>query len=294
MAFFSKYTSLTVLHNSIVFILTVGFSPPSAIAQVDDLRAQRDGSSDVVSIKTPSIEPNTIGQFFWQQEIRRPGARYIRLRLTNIKSVPHSNSVVSLWDQSGRLVGKYTLSDIVGQETFWTDAVSGSYALVILKAEQDITEAGFTIDRVAFQASAGASLSTVGDDEKQPINSYMNEELIWSKQGPVAKLLLIQDNMPAVCSGFLVGKGELITNHHCIKSQQECDDARIVFGFQENENGILEFGEQYRCMTYEKTRSSFNLDYSLVKVPVKSSRKWGFISIAEISDPIAGQPLFLI
>ena len=113
-------------------------------------------------------------------------------------------------------------------------------------------------------------------------------------QKPVAKLLFISDGSSSTCTGFLIEPGKLITNHHCVSTQEVCETTRVIFGFQHNASSVLQFGDQYECSRLVAGASSFELDYSVLEIAGQPETRWGLLPLASASDPVAGDELFIV
>jgi len=263
-------------------------------AQPVEITAQRDGVVKDVSIQTPDFTGHTAGRLRWSEEIEQIGAFYIRLRLSTLQSQNAGLVTLSLRDRSGRLVRRYSGSELVNKSPLWSDVVRGGYVLVSLHADHAPEGFGLSIDQIAYQANAGAPLSTVGEDDKQSIAAYSDDATISRVQKPVAKLLFISDGSTSTCTGFLIEPGKLITNHHCVSTQEVCETTRVIFGFQHNKNSVLQFGDQYECSQLVAGDSSFELDYSVLEIAGQPETRWGLLPLDSATDPAAGDELFIV
>jgi hypothetical protein len=48
--------------------------------------------------------------------------------------------------------------------------------------------------------------------------------------GSVALLSFFDAQIPRTCSGFLIGPDILVTNEHCIRSEENCSTMAALFG----------------------------------------------------------------
>ena len=265
-----------------------------ANGQSVQLEAQRDGNIKEILFETPAFTSTVQGSLRWQKEIVQIGARYIRVRISDVQLQGAGKVTLSLRDRSGRLVRKYTGKELATGRPIWSDVIPGSYVLISLMADQTPHGFGLKIDRIAYQAFAGAPLSTVGEDEKQPIADYLDDETISRLQRSIARLLFISDGGSSTCTGFLIAPGQLMTNHHCVSTQEVCRTMRAIFGYQYDKNGELQFGDQYECRKIVDGKIDYSLDFSILEIAGKPENEWGMIAIGDSVDPSAGDPLFIV
>ena len=222
-----------------------------------ELEAQRDGIVKEISVETPAFTDPAQSALRWQTEIEKIGARYIRVRFNNVQPENADKVTLSLRDRNGRLVRNYSGTELVAGQPLWSDVIAGDYVLLNLNADETPHGFALKVDRIAYQAFAGAPLSTVGDDEKQSIADYADDETISRLQRPIARLLFITDDGSATCTGFLIEPGRLMTNHHCVNTQEVCRTTRVIFGYQHDRNGRLQFGDQYECSEVGRRQYGF-------------------------------------
>jgi V8-like Glu-specific endopeptidase len=279
---------------SVLTLLVSAFLVASgAVVHGVELSAQRDGVVEEVSFRTPDFgEKAVAGNVRWQAEVQKIGAQYVRLRFAGVAGAAGTGAVLTLRDRGGRLVREYSEADLAARDTFWSAIVPGDYALVTLLAPEPPVGFGLTIDQLAYQAFAGAALSTVGEDEKESIAAYAGDPLISGLARPVAKLLFMQNGAPHTCTGFLIGSGQLMTNHHCVSTPEVCETTLAIFGYQHDSSGLLHFGEQFECEKVDQS-SNFELDFAILDIKGNPSTLWGTLDLVA-GDPDAGGPLFVV
>lgn len=266
---------------------------PGARADGVELSAQRDGVVESVSFRTPDFAASAgASNVRWQAEVQKIGAQYIRLRFAEVEGAEGTGIVLTLRDRGGRLVREYSEADLLRRDTFWSAVMPGDYALVTLLAPEPPGGFRLVIDQLAYQAFAGAPLSTVGDDEKESIADYADDPLVAALERPVAKLLFMQNGTPATCTGFLIGTGQLMTNHHCVSTQEVCETTLAIFGYQHDPGGLLHFGEQFECEKVDD-KTSFELDFAILDIKGSPSALWGTLELVA-ADPEAAGPLFVV
>jgi hypothetical protein len=110
----------------------------------------------------------------------------------------------------------------------------------------------------------------------------------------VAAVLWIEGGRWRVCTAFVTSQRHVLTNHHCIASQSQCDAAQIVFGYL-NINGVVDPGEYYECKRVVKIQGFDQLDLSVLelKVPIDYTGVPPPLSLAN-DGPQIGQKLAVI
>ncbi|MGO1117639.1 trypsin-like serine peptidase [Rhodovibrionaceae bacterium A322] len=94
------------------------------------------------------------------------------------------------------------------------------------------------------------------------------------------------------CSGFLVGTRTLLTNYHCIQSQQVCNATEFVFGYWREANGQLHAAQSFTCDRFLGGQA--DLDFALVTLKGMSSgqNKWPWLPLA-LTPPGSNAPLYI-
>ena len=262
-------------------------------AQTGGLEAQLDGAVEPLALSTPafSASDGVPGPIYWQHEITKLGTDYLRLHIASVV-VPEALEVtLRLRDRNGRRIRDYSAEELGARGAFWTAVIPGDYALLAVIADEVPEGFSLSIDQLAYQSYGGAPLSTVGEDEKQHIAEYSDSALIMTAAKPVAKLLFLKNNVPRVCTGFLISATQLMTNHHCVSEQSVCDSLITLFGYQFKPNGRLDFGEQFECASV--LAEDFELDYAVLELRGRPGDTWGELALSA-ADPASEEVLFLI
>lgn len=84
----------------------------------------------------------------------------------------------------------------------------------------------------------------------------------------VAALYWIQDNEWRVCSGFMVTRTHFVTNNHCVSTAAHCETARVVFGYQEDETGVVAGGRYFECKTVLNENAIREYDVSVLQLNI--------------------------
>lgn len=248
-----------------------------------------------------SIEPiNVIPDFTaelqadftqWSHKEERLGAKYVRLHFTEITDQSAIDYKIIIRDRNNRPIQTLTKDEFRTKSEFWTKVIDGDYALVEVVAAMRPTGLRFKLGEIAFQKNMGASFSIVLPDDREPIVTYRKSPQIFSRSRAVAKLTFIVGGGTAMCTGFLIAEDQMLTNEHCINTAKLCDTAVAIFGYEVNENGQLNLGEQYPCI--ELIKSDEKLDYAHIRLAGKPGAVWGKLELTRRA-PIANEQTYLI
>lgn len=91
---------------------------------------------------------------------------------------------------------------------------------------------------------------------------------VWKEAAKsVAAVIWVEGGRWRVCTAFVASKRHVLTNHHCVASQSQCDAAQIVFGYLKV-NGAVDPGEYYDCKQVVKLQGFDQLDLSILELSV--------------------------
>src|SRR5690606_31799151 len=108
----------------------------------------------------------------WHRDVERPGANYLRLHIARAAAPEGTAATLVLRDATGTRVREYDAGDLVRRVPFWSAAVMGEHAQLVVEGERVPPGFAVLVDRVAYQAEAGAPLSTYGEDRKEHVRAY--------------------------------------------------------------------------------------------------------------------------
>jgi GAF domain-containing protein/V8-like Glu-specific endopeptidase len=126
-------------------------------------------------------------------------------------------------------------------------------------------------------------------------------QIAWMETGlratrSVSRILVTTRKGIKFATGFLIGSGLLMTNHHVISSVSEANRTRVEFDYQ------LDFHRELNTTRYRLDPSVFitnaKLDYTIVGVDSECSKvdlgRWGHLEINENADPLPGEYVNII
>jgi V8-like Glu-specific endopeptidase len=82
-------------------------------------------------------------------------------------------------------------------------------------------------------------------------------------------------------TGFMLGDGLVLTNHHVLSSESEADAAEVHFGYEEDERRRLQSGHRYRVAP-GSWRASEEFDCAVVRLiddGAKPLESWGRVEL---------------
>jgi V8-like Glu-specific endopeptidase len=272
------------------FLLSAG----SAHAQDAALRLepQLDGRTDPSDIRVVEADLNAQGPIWWQQTVRRIGANYIRFHIETENATEVTDTIL-LVEGRGGVSLSYDLSGIGGKE-FWSGLVPGGLAVLSIRGGARPVGLELRIPEIVFQAETGKLSSVWGDrDETVHINDPSVPASVRELSSPIAKLVFQSGGAPRTWTGFLVDEATLLTNEHCINSEESCATLVALFGYQFDADDSLNFGKQYTCAGFDSSKVNFELDASLVSLHGAPGAEWGVVNLGMAGADI-GAPLALI
>lgn len=236
------------------------------------------------------------GHILWAQDFLRLGSSSVQLKLEDRGSAANANGWIEIRDGNGDLVERIEAARLAQEGEVWTNLAFGPFVELLVVGEQG-SDLAFAIAAISFERSGARVESIIGRDGRQHIIQYTGafSEMLPSVEGAVAKLTFIKtrNGFPArfVCSGFLIANDLLLTNEHCVATQDVCDTTKALFGFSVNQFGIARPKEQLRCLQVEKV--SAPLDYALLRLEGSPGERWGTLRLAERAAR-AGEKVFVV
>ncbi len=275
----SRFTALTV----------AGLLAPSSLW---GQTALREGSVQPLDI-TVSLEGNSTNiPSIWSHTEQRLGARYVRLRFSQIKDQTQFNYEVLVRNRNGAIVQSFTKAQFGSDEDFWTTVIDGDYARVEIVAKAPPAGLSFKLSEIAYQQNMGARFSITLPDDREPIVNWRDTPEVYGPSHSVAKLVFIDGGASASCTGFLLSDDLMITNEHCIRNASVCQKTAIaIFNYEVNESGNLNASEKYQCA--DLVKSNHALDASLLRLVGKPGAHWGHLQLSSRA-PVLGEQSFLV
>jgi lysyl endopeptidase len=276
-----KAKSIRLLVVFVIFALLIGTAPAGGHAETYRLEA---GKVYTFQVDSPSPAPT-----YWKQIYTFTDATYLRLHFVNFDLAPGDMLIVSSPD--GTQSWQYTSAGLQGNGEFWSYAVTGDQVAVEFIAPSG--QSSFKISEVAYGTIALDSPLPIpevvcGSDGREPIACHMDELAVASAQSPVARLLFVDGRNAYLCTGELVrGKyaNTLITNEHCIDSQEVVSTLEARFNYQQItcEDTALASAVSYagkkflktNDVTYKRHFPGTGLDYTLLTLRGNAEATFG-------------------
>jgi Trypsin-like peptidase domain len=297
------------MRQLIVAMSIAAFCPLPAAAQVEpeaEVITHVEGVVEEVDVAFPPTAigeeeageagPGAEGQVLWAENFFRTGSASIQVRLENRGTEASSSGWIEVLDGSGDLVERIDAARLATDGTIWTNLAFGPFIEIVVVGDEG-SQLAFAISAVSFEKSSAREESIIGPDGREHIIAYQGafSGVLPSVEGAVAKLAFIksENGFPKrfVCTGFMVADNLLLTNEHCVNTQEICATTKILFGLSINQFGIARPKEQARCTTIEKM--SFPLDYALLRLDGSPGQRWGKLEFADRA-PLPGDKIFIV
>ena len=225
-----------------------------------------------------------------EQHIAFPGAKFLRLHFVAMSLAPGDYLTVSGAD--GSEIWSYCGRGPDGDGDFWIFALSGDEVYVRLHGGP-APGYGYRISEVGIGEVDLANLDLPAEkdcpDTRENVACHQDDPKFWSAQKAVARLLFSKATdatKMAVCTGWLVTGADpdtLITNRHCISSQDQIKSLQATFNLQtiKCEGKAIAVPSTYggevllRVGPVQPAIPEF--DYSLIQLKGSPQKAWGAI-----------------
>lgn len=228
------------------------------------LEANADGEIRALGVRLDARSVAGTPPVLWSEEISVADADYIRLflRVEGAAFAPDAELVVIPRLGEREVIG---LAGI-GAEGRWTGVLHFGRARLTLRAAGPIGDAVLVLDSLAVQTGRSTLYSTHGRNDLMPINAGTVPEALRRHAASVAILYFIEGGKPRTCTGFLTAPDRLVTNEHCINSEQACRSMTAVFGYEVGPDHRMRIGPSSGCAGHDDAQVNFALDASVVRL----------------------------
>ncbi|WP_437800737.1 trypsin-like serine peptidase [Sorangium sp. So ce693] len=278
-------------------------------------------AGDVIAYAAETSHPYAGG---WKQAITSPGATFVRVHFNDFSLAKGDYVTVSSPD--GTQSFRYEDRGPNGDGDVWAFAVDGETAIVELHSTSGGGH-GFSIADIGHGTIALAPASLRSGDATPGSASLARRpgggtpDIVCATEGreniachpeldlqqrPVARLLFARGTGMYLCTGWLVATGDdrnttLITNNHCISTQDEATTLETRFGYQNTACGgptvaageSVMGGSLVKTNSRTRTRSRGGLDYTLIRLPGNPQTTWGVLT-PTTKAPSVGNPINFI
>lgn len=198
----------------------------------------------------------------FRQTVDEPGSKSVRLRFK--VRTPGSNWAVKVLGRDARPAWWVSSGEVAG-DRFWSADVAGSQATIEVYSTIADNPLVLVIDGVAVARDPVKPASLTIPDERAPIGTQSAQIRGWGRS--VVRLRFVGDDGERYfCSGLLVSRDLLLTNDHCMQSEDETQSALVDFDYDAGtspESGAL---------LKEKLVADAALDYALYRLAQDSGR----------------------
>jgi hypothetical protein len=213
-----------------------------------------------------SVEKEELGLFpvrpsaglIFKVPVAKSGAESLRLRLVRLSDLADNHDWELRILKDGAVVSRM-LPENLASGSYWSDEFEGSNIDVELHSAVENNPIRLQIADVAVTRKEPIRLSITGDDQLTPIGSHMN----WVQElgSSVARLRFIGDDRNIYsCTAFLIGPNLLLTNQHCIASEEERASALVDFDYD------TKISDTLFTRLSELVATNNALDYSIVRL----------------------------
>jgi V8-like Glu-specific endopeptidase len=270
----------------LILIILVLFTCPAFSEPAIEGRVRK------ADITTPDFTSPLAGTVMWRETVTESGTEYLRLHFSNIVDHSSEDYTVVMTRYDGKKI-KYPKALFSAKADFWTGLIWGDRVVIEVVAAKPPTGLKFVLKEYSFQLEGGKVLSIFEEDDREPVERYRDDPNIWAAAKAVCKLsLILERGLPASCTGFMIADDLLLTNEHCINTQELCDNAIAIFGYEKTRTGLANVKE-HRCLQLIKKNAA--LDYALVKIEGNpgSQDKEGHLKLVA-RDVAQGEAIYML
>jgi V8-like Glu-specific endopeptidase len=259
---------------------------------------------DVIPANFQTTHPyNTSGvhDVVFEKEFYNKYSSYIKLYFKNFDLAPGDYVEITAVNSGETIIyagrGKIIDQNLTMISDFWTKVLFDERIVVRLHSEAGSNHYGFDITEVAYgypQAQIDALLATkaiCGADDKEPVICY-NGTTMYDKGRAVCRLLI---GGGGLCTGWLLGcDGHVMTNNHCIGTAADAANTDFMFNYQyTNCNGSGNSVSDVVATSSTFIKTSSNLDYTLVQLPVNPTGTYGYLSLSSAA-PVVNDRIYIV
>ena len=262
---------------------------PLAYGHVEELKSTR------LAVSVGPTEPEA--DLIIDQKVV-PGlqqASSVRLRFGAIIGSGEGDYNVQVLDQNDRQIDNIHGRSITAMSGQWSQEYYGHYLRLHLSSgSSNQSRLDFRIDAVGYDIRDKAVRFSIlhVPPSLEPISHYSGVPAIVRAARAIGKLIFADGADLDSCSGFLVSMDEFVTNNHCVSSEEACiQGAVVIFGYEEDEKGVISQGTQYRCEALPVHNAT--LDFSILRLSGRPGDKWGWLHVSGRTAR-AGEQAFII
>lgn len=225
-------------------------------------------------------------------------AKFTRLLINRLQVPDYPGTFVNIEDGNGQVIQNFNSGTDIS-EPFFTKPVYGPEAFIVVygsNARQVLIESELRSSRVGgFDAESVFLPNQITPLEAFKTDNEALKKLVQGIQSSIANISYVkvddlERKFDQTCTGFLITKFKVLTNHHCISDEVTCSTASIGFGYHVNEDGSFNKVDQYKCASLLSNKS---LDFSVIQLDRPVDDDWPVVEVADLV-PTAGEKLILL
>ena len=239
----------------------------------------------------------------WTDRIVSHGATFIRVHFTGLHLA--EGDYVTVANPDGRQSWTYTGRGPKGRGDVWAFAIDGDTAIVTVHGGRRPGH-GYRIDSVGHGTVRLNPTPEVvcGTDGREDVACHIGETGFETAQNPVSRLLFQSGAFLYVCTGWLVdgsNPNTLVTNNHCISTQNETDTLQATFNFQFTTCGgnmvaqtsSFSGGMLLKTSSVDRRGRKEGFDYTLLTLQGNPEAAWGELVATGRSVSVGEQIWFI-
>jgi len=191
------------------------------------------------------VDENYAGNGLWILDIDRVGSEFMKFKFSSPSAHQTVFTVTLLSSADGSIIQSF---DTEKQVDAWSSTIFTDKVRIEIRTEY--TESQELYLSVAYtNAEKKNPLSIIEPDERELYSAYDDVSEVKNISMSVVLISLIKNNKPARCSGVYIGEGAVVSNYHCLSTQDECLSADIIFDYKSRVDGSLYPYRSFNCIS---------------------------------------------
>jgi hypothetical protein len=220
----------SVAYASLIVAATVTGTATAQTLRIDRAKVLYK-DMEVANVGPFVSRPGAATGVLWSQTISHPtGVPAVRVHVQVRQGRPAADWRIRFRDLAGQEIELFEGgSPLLAAGGVWSGEIPGRGAEIELVTDTNAQGLEIAVDRYAFRVISAIPMSISGLDQRTPIRRAPPDVRGWA--GPIARLSFISGGEQYVCTGFLLTRDLLLTNEHCLGTEESALSALAEFGF---------------------------------------------------------------
>ena len=243
---------------------------------------------EVAAVGPLVSRPGPATGVLWSETVSHPtGVPAVRVHVQVRQGRPAADWRIRFRDLSGQEIESFAGGSplLAARGGVWSGEIPGRGAEIELVTDTNAQGLEIAVDKYAYRVISAIPMSISGIDQRIPIRKAPADVQGWA--GPIARLRFISGGEEFVCTGFLLTRDLLLTNEHCLGTEESALSALAEFGF----DSLDSTPKTVRVSKLEAADAP--LDYALVRL-AQAPPGFGRVTLGGGTPVTDGQALVIV